>query len=328
MIINSETKRIKIKTHDEYQYSFSPSIIEYDNKILMAHRNAKCLWHESDILISLLDDNFNIIRTKKILNGHKYYRKYADPRFFVWKKELYICIYDQSTIHREIKDKTIKQKRRKEAEENNSLYLININPDTLEIKNTQKIHQKFKNKIEKNWQFFEHKNDLYSLYSFQDNEHQIIKWNKDLSFNKNIVKKHDLINQIDLSDMPDIVKIKFENQKNNIFLSQSVVPIKKNNEYFGIIHYFVMIDKLRLYLNHLYSFSSKDIGEISFFSKKPNFIGDINLKVKPQYPYNIEGILFICGFFSYKNKFYISYGYQDSECMVSEINLDKIIKGN
>jgi predicted GH43/DUF377 family glycosyl hydrolase len=219
--------------------------------------------------------------------------------FYKNKQDYYIIFFDQ--------DMTFRSRKCFNEPKKYWMSVSKINTNDLLLNNVKKLHElndiRFpSNKMEKNWQPFITDSQIKFIHSIMDC-HIILNFDHDFNFINYSKINHSL--------------------KYNCYLSCSVVPVEMDNLYYGIYHYFKMIKNHRVYFSHFYAFDSN--GNIKYYSKDPNIIGDIP-KIEGEKPYGIDGVLFPCSIIKYHNNLLLSFGYQDKDCYLCEIDFFEILK--
>jgi len=251
---------------------YSYIINNEDDDIIMTFRNnLDFSFYNSKIYICNYLLKYNTINNIQLIQ-HNYSKTFEDSRLFSFNNNLYLSMTDVIIDNNILTPKMI---------------VMNYDTKTLYINN---YLNNIKNKLkwEKNWQYFEHNNKFYLLYSIQP---FIIYEINNTTF-----------------DIIDIVVNYKWNNFNNFKLRCSTPPIFLNNVFYILSHYYYYKNNIKYYNVIIITFNE-------------NF-KIINYTINPIFDNNKAIIYYPCGFIYNKidNNFIISCGIDDKFISIIKIN--------
>ncbi len=299
-----KTKQLQIP---EYPHAFNPSIIEWDNKILLSFRtipedsktNSFCSSAESLIGLIFLDADFNPINEPQIIDLGFENAKSEDARLIKVANRLYLIYSDN-------RDELV-------CTSGFRMYIteIFIDNETIGIGNTDAIlHFEGENKHrrEKNWVPFDYDGYLLMAYSLQE---------------------HKILYPIPCSNEATTISCTHSNVSWDFGELRGGTPaILDGDEYLAFFHSSMNMStvhskgqKIPHYFMGAYTFNKEPPFEITNISNKPIIsLGFYEGKEYTPYWHPVK-VIFPCGFIATKRFVYISYGRQDHEIWL--VKLDK-----
>ena len=272
---------------------FNCSIIEFEGKTLMCYRMESKPFATRIMLgmVELDDQYIPKVETNTLLQLHSDLKGYAKG-YHVEDPRLFI--------------------------HDNSLYLsytdgyqmgqAKIDSNTLQATESFYIDKPEQNRTEKNWTFYSHDNDLLSVYSI--NPHTIFKMNG-ASWNQ--------MHQVDFDTIWQWGEPR-----------GGTSPIRIGNKYYSFFHSAVDIkhrgSKGRQYFMGMYVFSAIAPFQPIAISKEPIIAGEFMNDQIPRLSNKIY-VVFPNGAIRKKDKWVVSFGYNDYECRLIDIT-DEFLKTN
>jgi len=272
---------------------FNCSIIEFNGKILMCYRMESKPF-ATRIMLGMveLDEHYMpIIETNTLLKLHSDLKGYAkgfhveDPRLFIHENSLYLSYTDGYQMAQ-----------------------AKLDPNTLQAIESFYIEKPEKDRIEKNWTFFSHQDELLSIYSI--NPHTIFQMNG---------SQWNQMHQVDFESI-----WKWGEPRGG------TSPIRIGNKYYSFFHSAIDIrhrgDAGRQYFMGMYVFSAIAPFEPISISKEPIIAGEFMNDQIPRLSNKIY-VVFPNGSIRKKDKWVVSFGYNDYECRLIDIT-DEFLKDN
>lgn len=269
---------------------FNPSWIEFKGMNIMCYRMEPMPFCTTTRLgLCLIDDNLNPIEgTHVLLNLHSRLKGYMegfhveDPRLFIHNNELYLSYTDGYQMAQ-----------------------AKIEPNTLQAANSFYIEKPNTTRTEKNWIFFSHENELYSVYS--TSPHVIFKMDE---------KKHSIVYQTD-----------WKNQWKYGEIRGGSSPILWNGQYLSFFHSSITLGYHgRQYHMGAYTFESKPPFNVRCITREPIISGE-NINPSIQRLSNKIFVVFPGGQIRNETGFDVAFGYNDYECRSVNIS-DEFLKNN
>lgn len=278
---------------------FNCSAIEYRGKIYFAYRmEARPFCVNIRIGLCELDKNYQPIQNTnsllelhtdiKLPNGSKPFAKgyhAEDPRLFVFNDELHISYTDGYQMAQG-----------------------KINVQTMQAEESFYINKPSRGRTEKNWTFFEHENELYSVYAFSP--HTIFKMNGE---NWEQVHRTPFSFKWEWGEVRGgSTPIKAEDKFVSFF--HSAMPVKYKNQ------------EGRQYFMGMYEFEAKPPFRVLRMSNEPILTGEIVLDNIPRLSNKIF-VVFPNGSVRKENSWIVSLGYNDYQCRYIELE-DEFLESN
>jgi predicted GH43/DUF377 family glycosyl hydrolase len=273
----------------------NPSIIKFGDKIIMTYRMESNPWCSfTKIGICELTDKHGygqltvLAGSNKLLTLHSDLKGYSkgfhveDPRLFIYKDELYLSYTDGYQMAQ-----------------------AKINPETLEASESFYIDKPAKNRTEKNWTFFEHKDNLYSVYQIAP--HTIFKmhgpkWER-------------------CFEQPFVNKWKWGE------LRGGTSPIKTKDGYLSFFHSSLDLPgNGRQYFMGAYLFDSEPPFAPIAISKEPLICGEFIPESVPRLSSKIF-VVFPGGVIENEFCYSVAFGYNDLQCRIVDIS-HEVLKEN
>lgn len=280
-------KSIRVTNH------LNCSFIKYKEKIIFVYRmesNPWCSFTKIGICyMNYSDGNYYPIKeSNKVLNLysdlHGYSKGYhvEDPRLFIYNDELYISYCDGYQMAQ-----------------------AKINHETLEASDSFYINKPSKSRTEKNWTFFQHKENLYSVYSI--NPHVIFQMN-----GSNFEKKFET---------------SFKSQWKWGELRGGTSPIKTKDGYLSFFHSSIdMPNNGRQYFVGAYLFDLQPPFSVIAISQDPIIAGEFVSESIPRLSSKIF-VVFPGGVIENKSGYNISFGYNDYQARIVHVS-NELLKQN
>lgn len=261
---------------------FNCSFIEHHGKTVFVYRmEAYPFCSYTKLGICYLDKNLIPIKdSNKLLNLHSDLKGYSkgfhveDPRLFVFNDQLYLSYCDGYQMAQ-----------------------ATINHETLEASDSFYIEKPNKNKTEKNWTFFQHKKDLYSVYEIAP--HKVFRMNG--------------------SKFEKVFEQPFKNNWKWGELRGGTSPILTDDGYISFFH--SSIDhpgNVRQYFIGVYLFDKEPPFTPLAISKEPILCGEM---ISPSIPRlsNKIYVVFPGGVIKTDTGYLVSYGFNDYQSRYVEV---------
>jgi predicted GH43/DUF377 family glycosyl hydrolase len=136
-----------------HQHAFNPALVRWKGRILIIYRTGH--WEISTLFLGELDDQFRAIGEFHPIEQVLEDGANEDPRFFIWRGELYFSF----GIHRA---------------QRSVIAIARITED-LQVRDIRVLTYDVRQSTEKNWIFFAHGDDLYCTYAMMDGIHQVLR---------------------------------------------------------------------------------------------------------------------------------------------------------
>jgi len=299
-----KTKQIQIP---EYPDAFNPSIIQWENKILLSFRsipkdskiNPSCSSAQSLIGLIFLDADFNPLNTPQIIDFCWENAKPEDARLIKVANKLYLIYSDN-------RDEMM-------CTSGFRMYIteILIDNEIIAIGNTDAVlhfEGENKNRREKNWVPFDYDGYLLMAYSLQE---------------------HKVLYPIPRSNEAATISCTHSNVSWNFGELRGGTPaLLDGDEYLAFFHSSMDMStvhsegqKIPHYFMGAYTFNKEPPFEITKVSNNPIIsLGFYEGKQYAPYWHPVK-VVFPCGFIATKRFVYVSYGRQDHEIWL--VKLDK-----
>lgn len=275
------------KILEHYQFVFNPSYINYNNHNYLAVRvyceqtksiiQKLYIWNE-DVEITEID-------LSQFFNDKLNLNKVADTKLFIMNNEIW-GTFNSGYEHTE----------------NNKLVLFKI--EGLNVSDYYSCDYKDRARVEKNWAFYYHENELYALYNLNG-----LKVLKATSIEKNKIVFESHYNNNDVSFGAYSIGTPLSFYKGNyIFMAHRKIVRKGKRLYLGKPFLFKPTEQPQLIASNKYVIHSLK----SLFGAKHKF----------------NRFLISCTYFSgihiLKNKAIISYGINDVSWKIAKINISRL----
>lgn len=277
---------------------FNCSFIEYKGKTYFAYRlEGKPFCVNIKIGLCLLDEFYNPIQNSNVLldlhadlhapHGKTYAKNFhvEDPRLFIHNDDLYLSYTDGYQMAQ-----------------------AKINPETLQAVESFYIDKSGLQQTEKNWVFFSHDKQLYSVYNTAPHEIFAMdgaKWNRLYVHDWNPEWKYGTIRG-------------------------GTPPVKVGDRYYSFFHSAVGVKHRgiegRQYFMGAYSFEARPPFRPLSITKEPLLVGEWVDDMIPRLS-NAIFVVFPSGAIRKNNGWLISFGYNDYRCRFIEL-LDSDLKNN
>lgn len=277
-------KQIRVTNH------LNCSFIKFKGKIIFVYRMESMPWCSFTKLgICFMNESegnyFPVKESNKVLNLHSALHGYAkgyhveDPRLFVYNDELYLSYCDGYQMAQ-----------------------AKINHETLEASESFYIDKPLKSRTEKNWTFFQHKNNLYSVYSI--NPHIVFKMNG--------------------SNFEKQFETRFTSQWKWGELRGGTSPILTRDGYLSFFHSSLdMQNNGRQYFVGAYMFDKEPPFSVIAISEKPLLAGEYISESVPRLSSKIF-VVFPGGVIEDGNGYNISFGYNDYQARYVHVSRETL----
>jgi predicted GH43/DUF377 family glycosyl hydrolase len=298
----------------EADHHFNPTIEFIENRWLMVYRIITST-KKRELAICELDENFqprpetNINLSQFIIDSPDVQRWHSDPRFFQYKDRLFINYNDRSNHSDEI-----------------SLFLLEICsrtlkpvdvPKRLDIASNPKLRRQT---VEKNWQFFSHGEDLYTVYKI--NPHIVLKVKKPPE-DSNVIYCEPVYE----TRMPNHFRMKVRQLLGRVKWGEprgGTSPVLIGDTYFSFYHTAMYYS--RVYSFAMYGFHAEPPFQLKYMSKEPIIIP----KLERGYTSKLNAgyaVVYPCGavYDREKGQWYVSYGLMDKELRIVVLNHTQLL---
>lgn len=290
-----------------YTHAFNPSIIRWEDKILMSFRtipknskiNSFCSSADSFIGLVFLDDDFNPCGPAQILDFDCDYQRPEDARLVKVGCSLYLVYSDNRNCH--LNDEGFRM----------HVTEIIICDDKIRLGHTDSIlyfEGEDKLRREKNWAPFDYEGNLLMAYS---------------------LASHKILYPVPLTDRAESVCTTEANFEWNMGELRGGTPAcMDDDEYLAFFHSSKIMNTVHSkgldiphYFIGAYTFNKEPPFEITQISKEP-IIAEGFYEGEEYAPYwHPVSVVFPCGFITDEHYIYMSYGRQDHEIWI--VKLDK-----
>jgi predicted GH43/DUF377 family glycosyl hydrolase len=250
----SKVVQIDQKSLSSYGRNFNSSLIRWKGSLYLCYRSghyyAKCF-------IVKLSEDYIPEKSQEIIISHELANSgLDDPRLIVFQNKLHVVITGIADLR---------------GNRSSNLLVCELDEDFRTVK-IEYFHYNLRDQFEKNWQFFEYQNSLYSVYSISP--HLILRCH------------HGSADYAYLSD-PLMMWT-------GGHLRGSTPPVKINNEYYSWMHGCVDTPGRRYYNIGLYAFNAYPPFQITRITPNPILWGDPETR-SSEMIMNNHAIIFPCG---------------------------------
>lgn len=300
-----ETKRLHIPGYPD---AFNPSIIRWENRLLMSFRSRDPFTNQATIVgFTWLDEDFNPVGEPQLLNinWNRTDSYIQDPRLFIVKDKLYIAYSDM------VENPEFKVKKR-------TMCVSEINYDGVSfLANFRNAFHYFQgdknNKFEKNWVPFDYEGLMLLAYNISPHkiffpllgEEKCVLFAESSQFN--------LWNWGELRGGTTALLINDNHYLSFFHSSTSLATVQSKAK--SMTHYFM----------GAYLFESKPPFTIKKISPDPIVCKDF-YNGEPHKTWKPLRVIFPCGFVFDKKYIWISYGRQDYEAWIVKIDKLELLK--
>lgn len=272
-------------THPERK--FNGSIIKYNGQLLLAYRQG---WDAAQIkIVELGEDLRPSSPTRQIELKHpKCAGGREDPRLFLFRENLHLSFHGvQYGGDRHLQT---------------SVLVADLS-DGLGVRRIWEPVYGKRTRIEKNWQFFECDNDLFTIY--QNHPHKVLAINSAAGI---VTTTHETASPQALSKWGVI--------------RGGAPPVRVEDEYYHWYHSWKKENNFYHYTCGVYCFEAKPPFRITRYTTKPLWEPDykkVHLNI-----HHDKSVIFPCGAILQGDSWLVSAGHQDSEVLISQFDRKEI----